>query len=192
VSCRVEASTRDAVYARFDLPRLPEEASGTTKLGVIAAALGLKEDDIGFDGMAPSRWSAGHTFAFVPLRGLGAVQRSRADMGHWDAAFSGTTGAFVFCRETVDAGHAFHARMFAPSYGVPEDPATGSAVAALAGLLAHHISLTDGDHEFRIEQGYEMDRPSLITLGMTIKDRRLTAGSIGGHAVVVSEGTIDV
>jgi trans-2,3-dihydro-3-hydroxyanthranilate isomerase len=107
----------------------------------------------------------------------------------------------VFCRETVEAGHAFHARMFAPAMGVAEDPATGSAAAAFAGLLAVRAgvgvgslgigSLGDGDHAFAIEQGYEMGRPSLIQLALRMQGGKLASASVGGDAIRVTEGTIE-
>ncbi len=79
--------------------------------------------------------------------------------------------------------------MFAPGMGVPEDPATGSAAAALAGMLA--AQLPDGSHAIAIEQGYEMGRPSLIRLAMVVAAGRLASGSIGGDAVIVTEGTLE-
>ena len=97
----------------------------------------------------------------------------------------------MFCRETANAGHAFHTRMFAPHQGVPEDPATGSAAAAFAGYLALHGGYRDGNHALVIEQGFEMGRPSLIELTLKISGRKLAGASIGGDAVVVSEGTIE-
>ena len=73
----------------------------------------------------------------------------------------------------------------------PEDPATGSAVAAFAGVLMHFARPSDGTHEFVVEQGYEMGRPSLIRLSMTVQSGKLTAAAIAGEAVVMSEGTIE-
>ena len=99
--------------------------------------------------------------------------------------------AFVFCRESSDPAHAFHARMFAPPMGVPEDPATGSAAAAFAGVLSQFACPSDGEHAYVIEQGYEMGRPSLITLFVTVRDRQLSRVAIGGQVVSVSEGTIE-
>jgi trans-2,3-dihydro-3-hydroxyanthranilate isomerase len=190
VRCAVEAIDADTGRARFELARLPAETEAMASPAAIAAALSLDESDIGFDGFKPARWSAGNEFSFVPLAGLDAMRRSRPDTSRSDAAF-GTTGAFLFCRETAEPGHAFHARMFAPRAGIPEDPATGSAVAAFAGVLAHFTRMTDGAHEFIIEQGYEMGRPSLIRLVMTMQGGKLTAGAIAGAAVVVSEGTLE-
>ena len=80
--------------------------------------------------------------------------------------------------------------MFAPALGVPEDPATGAAVAALAGLIGAHGALADGDHAFAIEQGYEMGRPSLIHLDLTMRAGVLATADVGGETVVVMEGTL--
>ena len=190
VRCAVEAIDADTGGARFELARLPAETEAGGSPAAIAAALSLAESDIGFERVKPARWSAGNEFSFVPLAGLDAMRRCRPDTANWDAAF-GTTGAFLFCRETAEPGHAFHARMFAPRAGIPEDPATGSAVAAFAGVLAHFTRPADGEHEFVVEQGYEMGRPSLIRLEMTMKGGKLAAGAIAGEAVVVSEGTIE-
>jgi trans-2,3-dihydro-3-hydroxyanthranilate isomerase len=175
----------------FDLPQLPVRGAEAASTNIIADALGLTAEDIGFGDFRPGQWSAGNPLAFVPLRNLNTVRRSRADLARWDAAFAGNTGAFVFCAETVEAGSSFHARMFAPSFGIAEDPATGSAAAALAGILAEQAGLPDGEHEFVIEQGYEMGRPSLMTLALTLRGRNLVAASIAGDAVIVSEGAIE-
>ena len=97
----------------------------------------------------------------------------------------------MVCRETAEPGNSFHARMFAPGVGVAEDPATGSAAAAFAGYLAAHGGYKDGEHLVRIEQGYEMGRPSLMELTLRIAGGKLTGASIGGSAVVVMEGAIE-
>ena len=81
--------------------------------------------------------------------------------------------------------------MFAPSFGVPEDPATGSAAAAFAGVLARCETLADGEHDFKIEQGYEMGRPSLIGLSVSIEQGELVSAAIAGEAIIVMEGTIE-
>jgi trans-2,3-dihydro-3-hydroxyanthranilate isomerase len=79
--------------------------------------------------------------------------------------------------------------MFAPGLGVVEDPATGSAAAAFAGVLA--VGRSDGQHAFAIEQGYEMGRPSLIHLALIVRGGALAGATVGGDAVLVSEGTIE-
>jgi trans-2,3-dihydro-3-hydroxyanthranilate isomerase len=196
VRCHVEA-LRDGAqgaggFARFNLARLPQPVGSQPDSRLVAAALGLDPDDLGFGNFVLAAWSAGNPLTFVPVRGRRAVAQSRPDLGRWDAAFAGAPGkAFVFCAEPVEAKNAFHARMFAPTSGILEDPATGSAAAALAGMIADRAGLGDGDHEFAIEQGHAMGRPSLIMLALTIKGGKLASGSVGGHAVTVSEGSIE-
>jgi len=129
----------------------------------------------------------------VPVRSLAAIRRCQPRLDRWDAAFTrrGRSSAFVFCRETVEPSSAFHARMFAPHLSGCEDQATGSAVAALAGALLRFAPPGEGEHDFVIEQGYEMGRPSLITLSVTVHDPALVGATISGEAVAVTEGTID-
>ena len=186
VRCTVE-STSGGGSARFAIPQLPTEAGPAADDAAIAAALSLAPDDIG-EGR-PARWSAGLPFTFVPIASLAAMARCRPDLAKFDAAFGAGAAVYVFCKETVEPGHHFHARMFAPGMGVPEDPATGSAAAAFTGLLARRLS--DGTHTVVIEQGYEMGRPSLIRLTAEDAAGRLVSASIGGNAVIVTEGTIE-
>jgi trans-2,3-dihydro-3-hydroxyanthranilate isomerase len=194
VQCRVDAEGSDHGRASFIIPAMPSAAGAAASREAIAAALGLAVDDIGFDGHQPSRWSAGNAFSFVPLRNIEAVRRCQIVDALWGAAFDGDgpAGAFVFCRETADSNNDFHARMFAPSFGVREDPATGSAAAAFAGFCASSLSLGNGTHRFVIEQGFEMGRPSLIELSVTMQGGSLASATVGGPAIIVTEGTIEV
>lgn len=194
VHCTVTPAGADHGRARFVLPELPKPAGTAASREAIAEALALPVDDIGFDTVAPMRWSVGNIFTFVPLRSLDAVRRARPDDARWDAAFEVggvRSQAYVFSRETVDAGNSFHCRMFALRLGLTEDPATGSAAAAFAGLAAQALSLADGEHRLTLEQGYEMGRPSLMELTLDIRAGALSSASVGGPAVVVTEGTIE-
>ncbi|HTQ83828.1 MAG TPA: PhzF family phenazine biosynthesis protein [Pseudolabrys sp.] len=187
VACRVSLAEG---HASFDLPALPAEIAAPSTAPAPAAALGLSIGDIGLGSFAPCCWSAGVPYAFVPLKSLDAVRRAKPDLARF-AALDGPQSIFVFTDETAEPGHHYHARMFAPSFGIVEDPATGSAAAAFAGVLCRFGGLKDGSHAFTIEQGYEMGRPSLMQLRLTRTGGMLTAASIGGHAVNVSEGTIE-
>ncbi|MBX9843896.1 MAG: PhzF family phenazine biosynthesis protein [Xanthobacteraceae bacterium] len=191
VACTVSPG-RGGGHARFGIPKLPERLGPVPDVGKLAAALSLASGDIGGDGFVPERWNAGNGFSFVPVKGLDAIARARPDMGRWAEALgpNDPPGVFLFCREVAEQGHAFHARMFAPALGVVEDPATGSAVAAFAGPLAAGKP-GDGQHAHTIEQGYEMGRPSLINLTLTIRGGALTGATVGGDAVLVSEGSIE-
>jgi len=188
VRCVLEAGAGDTGRVRFAVPQLPAEVGAAPDNATIAAALGIAPAEIGFEGFQPSRWSAGNPFIFVPLAGLAVMARCNPDRPEFGAAF-GTGGAYLFCRETVEPAHAFHARMFAPAMGVREDPATGSAAAAFVGVLGPHVG--EGAHTFAIEQGYEMGRASLIQLAMTMQAGKLVSGTIAGDAVIVTEGTIE-
>jgi trans-2,3-dihydro-3-hydroxyanthranilate isomerase len=180
-----------APFAEFDAPKLPAEAGTPAPIDRLAAALGLIPAEIGFENHRPTRFSAGNAFVFVPVTSLDAMGKAVVAPQHWAAAMQGTN-AFLYCRQTVHRAASFHARMFAPDVGVPEDPATGSAAAAFAGVVHRFDPLPDGLHRRPIEQGYEMGRPSLIELAMEVAGGKLATVRIGGHAVTVAEGTIEV
>lgn len=190
VTCTVRRH-RGVTRASLTLPRLPERLEPPVDAGLAAAALGLDPSDIGFAGHAPAIASAGVPFVCVPLAGLLAAGRVVPDLRVWDRVF-GAHGVFVYTPETTRPEAQLHARMFAPHFGLAEDPATGSAAAALAGLLAERDGLADGDHTIVIEQGVEMGRPSLMTLGLEMAGGRLVAASVGGAAVTIAEGTLAV
>ncbi len=181
-------------YAEFDAPKLPAEAGTLAPADRLAAALGLIPSEIGFENHRPTKYGAGNVFAFVPVTSLDAIGKARVAAPHWDAALQGQglLGTFLYCRQTVHTASSFHARMFAPDFGVPEDPATGSAAAAFAGVVHRFDALPDGTHRRVIEQGYEMGRPSTIALTVEVEHGKLATVRIGGHAVRVAEGRIEV
>ena len=191
VACQV-APGHQGGRASFGIPKRPEKIGPVRDAVKLAAALSLKASDLGCETFVAENWTAGNPFAFVPVRGLDAIARARPDMSRWSDAFGAgdPPGAFLFCRDVVDRSHAFHARMFAPAMGIVEDPATGSAVAAFAGPLAAS-GVGDGRHDFAIEQGYEMGRPSLLHLSREIRAGTLDSATVGGDAVIVSEGRIE-
>jgi trans-2,3-dihydro-3-hydroxyanthranilate isomerase len=191
VPCTVEPRG-DGGSATFKIPREPERIKTIKDAAKVAGAVGLKPGDLGLEGFAIESWSAGNPFTFVPLRGLGAISRARPDLARWDEAFGAdAVGVFLFCRETVNPGSSYHARMFAPRSGVPEDPATGSAAAAFIGALAASGQFGDGEHQVVVEQGFEMGRPSLMRIAFGLRHGKFRSGSIGGDAVVVTEGEIE-
>jgi len=180
-----------APYAEFDAPKLPAEAGTLPSVDRLAAALGLIPSEIGFENHRPTKYGAGNVFAFVPIASLDAIGKARVATPHWDGTLQGQ-GAFLYCRQTAHTGSSFHARMFAPHLGVPEDPATGSAAAAFAGVVHRFDALPDGAHKRIIEQGYEMGRPSTIDLTVEVEHGKLATVRIGGHTVRVAEGKIEV
>jgi trans-2,3-dihydro-3-hydroxyanthranilate isomerase len=192
VGVRLRANA--APFAEFDAPKRPEEAGTAPSMDLLTAALGLIPAEIGFENHRPSRFGAGNTFVFVPVASLEAIAKAQVAMQHWATAFKGgaPTGMFLYCRQAVHMTSAFHARMFAPHMGVPEDPATGSAAAAFAGVIHRFDALPDGLHKRAIEQGYEMGRPSQIHIETDMKGGAITGVRVGGGAVRVTEGVLSV
>jgi trans-2,3-dihydro-3-hydroxyanthranilate isomerase len=183
-----------APHAEFDAPRLPAESGTLPPADRLAAALGLIPAEIGFENHRSTKYTAGNAFAFVPVASLDAIAKAHVAQPHWELALKGQglTGVFLYCRQTLHTASSFHARMFAPDFGVAEDPATGSAAAAFAGVVHRFDALPDGTHKRVIEQGYEMGRPSTIALTMEVDRAKLAVVRIGGHAVRVAEGRIEV
>ena len=84
------------------------------------------------------------------------------------------------------------ARVFVPGQGIIEDPATGSAVAALGGYLAAREGAASGNFSYVVEQGFEIKRPSILELEVDKAEGEVTAVRVGGSAVMVSEGMMEV
>lgn len=159
----------------------------------IATALGLDPWELGFENHAVSCFSAGSPFVFVPVADLTAMRKAKPDGRVWNQAFGtdhSRVGAYLYTRETLYHTSAFHARMFAPEAGIAEDPATGSAAAAFAGVIARFDTPFDGVHRYPIEQGFEMGRPSMIDLEIETRNAELKRVRIGGPAVIIAEGTL--
>jgi trans-2,3-dihydro-3-hydroxyanthranilate isomerase len=154
----------------------------------------LIPSEIGFENHKPSIYSAGVPFVFVPVSNRTAMARAMIAAPHFGQVFAAPMpgGAFLYTRDCVHNTSAFHARMYWPGAGVSEDPATGGAAAAFAGVVHQFDTPRDGHHRKIIEQGFEMGRPSLITLSIEIEQGRLKLARIGGSAVRVTEGTLEV
>jgi trans-2,3-dihydro-3-hydroxyanthranilate isomerase len=181
-----------ASFAEFDTPKAPESVGTVPSTDRLAAALGLIPAEIGFENHRPTRYSAGNAFIFVPVASLDAIAKAGVASAHWNGATQGNIGVFLYCRQTMHTTSSFHARMFAPHHGIPEDPATGSAAAAFAGVIHRFDDLPDGQHKRMIEQGYEMGRPSLIALSLEVESGKLGTVRIGGHAVHVAQGQLEI
>lgn len=188
----VRKTAGGAAYAEFDAPKLPEPAGSPSHDDRLAAALGLAPSEIGFENHQPCRFTAGLPFTFVPVANLEAIRRIRIMRAHWQDAFGldGHAAAYVYCRETIKQKAAFHARMFAPGFGGMEDPATGSAAVAFAGVIMQYDAPPDGLYQAIIEQGFEMGRPSDISLEFEVSARKIRFVRIGGHAVIVMRGEL--
>lgn len=189
VRCAVKVAREGASFAEFTAPRLSAKIGAGPSADDAARGLGLAPQDIGFGAHEPSIFSAGVPFAMVPLASREALARAKLASAQTSTTF-GATELFLYTRAERDAPYAFRARMFAPEIGIAEDPATGGAAAAFAGVLAAFEDLPDGRHTLPILQGVEMGRPSLIGLEIHIEHSKLTSAHIAGRAVKVSEGVL--
>lgn len=191
VRCEV-ASRAGAAFARFEAPRLPVRGGEPPCADIVAEALGLSPSDIGFRSHRPSLFSAGVEFLYVPVVSGAALDRARPDPARFAAALGSARGAYLYTTETVEESSAVHARSFPFGVGIAEDPATGAAAAAFAGVAQAFEAPEDGEHEFVIEQGYAMGRASQIILGSRIEAGRLVGVTVAGHAVGVMSGELEL
>jgi trans-2,3-dihydro-3-hydroxyanthranilate isomerase len=130
----------------------------------------------------------------VELRDRAALAEARVrDDAHAALMRScGCEGVHLYTRDSGLPGVDLRARMYAPLHGVAEDPATGSANLALAGLLAACAREPDGTFAWRIAQGVEMGRPSLLEASATKRGGAVDTVRIGGRSALVCEGWIEV
>ena len=192
VSIRSKNGTPE--FAQLSVAQLPQVGPPAPSREKLAAALSLQTSDLLDGDTMPESVSCGTAFLFVPLRNRDAVSRSRVKADLFEEALRGyvTDKVMVFAMDAEHAGHDVRARMYAPTIGVPEDPATGSACAGLAGYLAARDKRTDGTLRWIVEQGFEMGRPSILELEADKKNGAITAVRVGGRTVMVCEGTMSL
>ncbi len=188
VSCSVRHRRGEAPHASFDVPRLPDHAGAAPSRGDAAALLGLEIEAIGFAGHEPTCFSAGVPFTFIPLASTEALGRVvlRGSPGQGGGPF------YLYAPDGSGRPHAFRTRMMASGLGISEDPATGAAAAAFPAVLLQAGGLGEGDHDCTLQQGVEMGRPSLIGAAFSVEGGRLGRIAIGGSAVLVAEGFLDL
>lgn len=196
VRAAVRLAADEPGFAEFDLPKLSARQDYEPDIDGLSAMLGLSPRDLGFENHRPSLWGAGVPFLFVPLRDLDAAGRIVFDRQIWTKVAPADnlrrTPVYVYCRGGVHHRASFHARMFSPGMGIAEDPATGSAVAAMSGAIHHFDAVPDGLHALMIEQGVEMGRPSHIHLHIDVEQGKVARARIGGQAVKVASGTLNL
>jgi trans-2,3-dihydro-3-hydroxyanthranilate isomerase len=182
-----------AVSAELTAPEAP--AVGPAPAApALAAMLGLAPADLRTDAGLPAAASTGLPFVIVELTDAAALARARLDHALWRGLLADAEArlVFLFTRDVAGLDVDFRARMFAPSGGIEEDQATGSAAAALGGWLGLHELETDGTARYVIAQGLEMGRPSRLEIAIERRAGQVVAVRVGGGAVLVSEGTIEV
>ncbi len=164
----------------------------TRSVQTLASVLSLTTDDIVTDTHVPQVASVGLPFVFVEVKDRGALEQARVNLDQLEMLAAEDIPPRVHLY--IHSGDVFdiRARMFAPLDGVAEDPATGSANCALVGLLSHYQETHTGQFTWRIAQGVEMGRPSILDGRTQKREGIVTATWIGGTCVLVSDGFIEV
>jgi trans-2,3-dihydro-3-hydroxyanthranilate isomerase len=191
VSVTIRRTGSTPGYCELTAARLPELGPQPPPLEEVAAALSLRIEEIRSDGLSPRGASCGVPYFFVPLRDEDALGRARPDLAAWEQSFSRSwaPNLYPFIETHGREGADFRARMFAPGMGIPEDPATGSAAAALAGFLTA-ARPGHGTAHWVVDQGVEMGRPSRMQVECDRAGGRVTAVRVGGTSVLVSEARL--
>lgn len=203
VPVKVRVSDGRPTGAMFTAAVPPEEEEVDVSAASLAAMLSLSPDDLGAPGLRglhgtrslePAFASVGLPFLIVPVRDVAVANRIRLDSAAWERALP--VGSYSRWPCVVapggSAGAELHVRVFCPDVGVPEDPATGSANAALCAYLARRANASDGTLRWRVEQGIEMGRPSALTVEADLRDHQIQAIRVGGGAVSVSRCTMEL
>ena len=174
----------DLLWMRQNSPIFGQQFDRET----IALILNLKVDELD-DRYPTQEVSTGLPFIIVPLKKQRSLQQSKINREKLFELIATTEAQaiLVFCPETYHAENQLCVRVCIDGLGIPEDPATGSANGCLAGYLAEYHYFGDSPVDVRVEQGYEMGRPSLLLLKAQRTDAEIEV-SVGGHVVMVAKG----
>lgn len=186
----VDVSLRDGVfYGELTLSGTVETPSGAPSPADLAAVLSLEPVEVKQIFFA----GVGLPFCFAQLVSKEAVDRAAIDRGAWQRKLSGAWSAnvFFFAGDLKDGGE-LHARMSAPALGIEEDPATGSACAALVGVLASKSQFEGDTYRLSIRQGVAMGRRSDIAAVARKSGGAVTSVSVGGATTYVASGQIEL
>jgi len=172
------------------MKQMPPTFSRTFDADSISQALSL--DKIEMDGTFPvQEVSTGLPFIIAPLKTLDAMKQARVDRERYRELIKDTQAkaVLIFCPQTYNKQNDLNVRVFTDYYGVPEDPATGSANGCLAAYLVKYRYFGKDRIDIRVEQGYEIGRPSLLLLRAEDKQGEIDV-SVGGKVIMVAKGEL--
>lgn len=174
--------------------KLPELRDNLISYDIIAQTISLQEQDLLLGEWIPQASSCGVPFLFIPLRDRDALARASLNREYWQRYLksSWSPDVYLFCLDPEQDDSDIRSRMFAPSMGIEEDPATGAAASALAGYLGVRNSTTDGLVKWQVEQGFEMGRPSILQVEAEKVKGNIVKVRVGGRSIMVSEGVMDI
>lgn len=185
---RMDVRMQHTVWeATFQVPRMPEQGPPPPSPENLSRALNLAEDEI----LRTGAYSCGAPILFLELASRDALSRAKLDLALFQEFLQGYWAQEImpFFREE----YRIHARMFAPALGIPEDPATGGAAAALAGYLNDNAiedeAKANRTLSWEIHQGHDMGRPSLIELEFSVENREVKRIQLTGKSVPIARGS---
>lgn len=191
VPVTITLDSSNHIWCELSAPE-PLTIGDSMPAGMVAKTLSLNEVDIVTNTHSPEVASVGLPFLFVEIASLSALQTAQINTSELDKLIKKKVPSYIhlYCRKVE--GFDIRARMFAPLDGVFEDPATGSANCALIALLTHYDSGSDSDCKWKISQGTEIGRPSVLYGRTQKRNGEITGVWIGGNSVLVSKGILHV
>jgi trans-2,3-dihydro-3-hydroxyanthranilate isomerase len=189
VPVTVQGSESSGFHAELTAPEALSLGQ-TFAPALLAQALSLPESAIVTTHHVPQLCSVGLPFVIVELASTADLQSINANRSAIDELAALTDHPFIHAYVRSQDEFDLRTRMFAPTDGIPEDPATGSANCALAALLASLDKRADAELTYRIAQGFEMGRPSELKATVIKQHGDIQAVKIAGQAVVFSRGEL--
>jgi trans-2,3-dihydro-3-hydroxyanthranilate isomerase len=194
VPVTIRARNGVAIGAQLSVAKLPEVGPPPPARTTLAEMLSLEPSQLVGGPNGPQAVSCGLPFLIVQVKDRAAVAAAHVRMDVWESTLKRywAPDVMVVARDPELDGSHLRARVFVPGLAVPEDPATGSCAAALAGYLAAREALPNGAFRWVMEQGFEMGRPSILELEADKRDGAVVAVRVAGDAVLVSEGSMEI
>ena len=192
VPVTIRARDNIATGAQLTVAKLPEIGPPPPPRTTLAELLSLEPGQLQGGTNGPQAVSCGVPYLIVPLKDRVAVAQARLRMDLWESTLKRywAPEVMIVAKDPEHEGSDLRARVFVPGMSIPEDPATGSAAASLAGYLAARDPTPNGTFRWVMEQGFEMGRPSILELEADKRNGAVVAVRVAGDAVLVSEGTM--
>lgn len=195
VPVQVVTENNQPIYTALAVSQKPEYGPSVPSIDKLAKIIGLKTSDIRTDDLYyPESVSCGLPFLLIPLSSLEAIKKVELNFQLWQEYLENywAPHLYMFTDTTINPSSDIHARMFAPALGIKEDPATGSAAAALAGYLVKRRRKNEDILQWQIEQGVEMGRPSFLKIKAELNcyddNGEIKVIYVGGKSIIVSKG----
>ena len=161
----------------------------------LAQFLGIAQTELDHKKYSPKLVSCGFPYLVVPVWNYETVRKARFNYAAWSQSIAPQTAAqeiMLFAPKSPYPDADFNVRLLGPRIGLHDDPPVGSAMPAFCSYLCSFEHTQKGTHAFSVDRGQANTRRSVIRLEMDNKREESLTVRIGGHAVLVAEGTLDI